>query len=49
MIFFLKAQERSAASTNPKGKEAIIIAHNIKLAETELQFLKDVAGAIKAG
>jgi DNA-binding PadR family transcriptional regulator len=47
LIFFLKAQERSAESTNPKGKEAIIISHNIKLAETELQFLKDVAGVIK--
>jgi DNA-binding PadR family transcriptional regulator len=47
LIFFLKAQERSAENTNPKGKETIIISHNIKLAETELQFLKDVAEAIK--
>jgi DNA-binding PadR family transcriptional regulator len=47
LIFFMKAQQRSAEIGDPKGKEAIIISHNIKLAETELQFLKDVAETIK--
>jgi DNA-binding PadR family transcriptional regulator len=47
LIFFMKTQQRSAETSNPKGKEAIIISHNIKLAETELQFLKDVAETIK--
>ena len=47
LVFFMKAQQRSAESGDPRGKEAIIISHNIKLAETELQFLKDVAETIK--
>jgi len=47
LIFFLKSQERQSLSNNPKGKESIIISHNIKLAETELQFLKDVAETLK--
>ncbi len=47
LIFFLKAQERSAENREPRGKESIIISHNIKLAETELQFLKDVAETLK--
>jgi len=47
LIFFLKSQERQATNKEPKGKESIIISHNIKLAETELQFLKDVAETLK--
>ena len=47
LIFFMKAQQRSAETGDPKGKESIIISHNIKLAETELVFLKDVAETIK--
>ncbi len=47
LIFFMKAQQRSAETGDPKGKESIIISHNIKLAETELLFLKDVAETIK--
>jgi len=43
VIFFMKAQQRSG---DPKSKEAIIISHNIKLAETELLFIKDVTEII---
>jgi DNA-binding PadR family transcriptional regulator len=47
LIFLLRSQARQSIADNPKGKESIIISHNIKLAETELQFLKDVAGMLK--
>ncbi|MBN1883060.1 MAG: helix-turn-helix transcriptional regulator [Deltaproteobacteria bacterium] len=47
LIFLIKAQEKNAHKENPTGKETVILSHNRRLAETELQFLRDVLNSLK--
>jgi len=47
LIFLIKTQEKNAQKENPTGKETVILSHNRRLAETELQFLKDVLNSLK--
>ena len=47
LIFLIKTQEKNAQKENPTGKETVILSHNRRLAETELQFLRDVLNSLK--
>jgi DNA-binding PadR family transcriptional regulator len=46
LIYVLKSQEKEAHKHDPRGKEAVILSHNRRLAETELLFLKDLSQGI---
>jgi DNA-binding PadR family transcriptional regulator len=47
LIYVLKLSEKDAKDNKLKDKEQVIFSHNRRLAETELEFLKDVIETLK--
>ncbi len=47
LIYILKLSEKEANKKESNDREAVIFSHNKRLAETELEFLKDVIKTLK--
>ncbi|MBN1573006.1 MAG: helix-turn-helix transcriptional regulator [Deltaproteobacteria bacterium] len=47
LIYILKRSEKEARGKDPKSSEEVIYSHNRRLAQTELEFLKDLIESLK--
>ena len=47
LIYILKRSEKEAGGKEPKGSEEVIYSHNRRLAQTELEFLKDLVESLR--
>jgi len=47
LIYILKRSEKEAGGKEQKGSEEVIYSHNRRLAQTELEFLKDLVESLR--